>query len=450
VEHTEGAEPHPARGEKGNEPAADGEPHPDGAGKEPDGPDGHDGDEEAHEPKAPLPVRLRAWQKKHPRAAIALAVLAVALVVGGVLLWLWLRTFEDTDDAQIDGHIASVSARISGNVAAVHVDDNLRVKEGQLLLELDPRDYQVAVATAEAELAQAEAQLAGAAPEVPITKQSNETRVSSSEEDVTNAEAALSAAVRDHDGAEAAVREAQAAQQRAATDLARYKYLVGQHAVPQEKYDQIVETAKTTTAALDSASAQARARAKAVEQAQARLAQAQSRSQEASRNAPHQLFVQRANIAAREAAVRAARSALEQARLNLSYTRIVAPYDGIVGRRSVEPGNHIAPGQEMLALVDMRELYVTANFKETQLHPIRLGQHVRVHVDALGRDFDGWVDSFGAASGSRFSLLPPENATGNYVKVVQRLPMRLRINPNQPGADQLRPGMSVEPKVYIR
>ena len=442
MEHSEGAEPHREPWEKAEQPAS--EAH-DG-----DGHDEHGPDADPAPPKAPLGLRMRRWRQGHPRAAVALGVVAVAAIVGGVLLWLWLRSFEDTDDAQIDGHIASVSARVAANVAAVHVDDNMRVKEGQLLIELDPRDYQVAVDRAEADLAQAEAQLAGANPEVPITKQSNETRVSSSAEDVTNAEAALSAAARDHDAALAAVRESLAGQQKADADLARYKYLLGQQAVPRERYDAIVETAKSATAGVDSARARAKAAAKSVEQAQARVAQAESRSQEASQNAPHQLFVQRANIAARQAAVRAAKSALEQARLNLGYTRIVAPYDGLVGRRNVEPGNHVTPGQELLALVDTRELYVTANFKETQLHEIAVGQHVRVHVDALGRNFDGWVDSFGAASGSRFSILPPENATGNYVKVVQRIPMRLRINPNQPGIDQLRPGMSVEPKVYVR
>jgi membrane fusion protein (multidrug efflux system) len=403
---------------------------------------------EKHEPSRR--ERMRAWRRRHPRGTLLLVLALLAVLAGAFLLWHHLSRFENTDDAQIDGHIAAVSARVAGNVIGVYVDDHQQVKAGQLLLELDPRDFQVATARAEAELAQAEAQLEGATPQVPITTQTTQTRVATTEDDVANAEAAEASAERDHDAAIAAVREAEANHVRARADLSRAKYLLQESAIPRERYDSVVATARSASAAVDSARARAKAAQKVVDQQQGRLEQARSRQAEALHNAPHELYVQRANIVAKQAAVRAAKAQLERARLDLSYVRVSAPFDGIAGKRSVEPGNRVGAGEELMALVDTHELYVTANFKETQLRHMHVGQPARVYVDALNRYFDGWVESIAAASGARYSLLPPENATGNYVKVVQRIPVRIRLKPNQPDADRLRVGMSVEPRVQVK
>jgi membrane fusion protein (multidrug efflux system) len=235
---------------------------------------------------------------------------------------------------------------------------------------------------------------------------------------------------------------------RTAADLHRYRFLLKERAVPQQQYDDRLAAARVADAAVTSGRAQARSAAHVVAQQRARLGQAQSRLTEANKNAPRQVAIDRANVDQRAAAIRAAEAAVAQARLNLEYTRIVAPFDGIVGRRTVEVGMHIEPAQQLLAIVDIGDLWVTANFKETQLRHMRAGARATVRVDAFGRRYDGWVESLGAASGSRFSLFPPENATGNYVKVVQRLPVRIRLK--DPDRTRLRPGMSVEPRVYLR
>jgi membrane fusion protein (multidrug efflux system) len=377
-------------------------------------------------------------------------VLVALALAGAALLWLWLRTFERTDDAQVDGHISPLSVRVPGTVAAVFVEDNQAVRRGDLLVELDAHDYQVALARAEAELAQARAQLEAEAPSVPIVSTSNLTAVSTAGDEVANADAAVAAAERDYQSAEARRTAARAEATRATVDEKRYRYLVRERAIPEERWDQVEATARTARAALASASALARSARKAVEQQRARRSQAESRQLEAQKNAPRTLDQRQSLLEARRAAVKIAEAQVARARLDLEYTRVCAPFDGVVGRRAVEPGQRVQPGEQLLALVDLGHLWVTANFKETQLGRLRIGQHARISVDALSRTIDGRVESFSPASGARFSLLPPENATGNFVKVVQRLPVRIRIAPGPETARRLRIGMSVVPRVRVR
>ena len=440
--------PHPRPGNGHDEPRRDEHDEPRRDEHDEHVPD--DPDKKPERPQQPLRIRAAAWRREHPRGFVLLVAGLVVALAAAVLLWWHFHTHESTDDAQIDGHIAPVSARVAGTVVAVHVEDNTEVQRGQPLAELDPRDYQVALARAEAALAQARAELAAENPNMPITATSNVTQIATTSDDVDNAKAGIAAAEREQQSTLARVRSAEAANTRAEADLARQKYLLAQRAITQERFDQIAATAKAARADLDSARALTRAAAKTVEQQQLKLQQAQSRAGEAARNAPRQISIREANIEAKEAAVKAAEAAVERAKLDLAYTKIVAPVHGVVGKRNVEPGQHVQVGEELLAVVALDDLWVTANFKETQMRRMQPGQTVRIKVDALGETVDGTVESFAGATGARYSLLPPENATGNYVKVVQRLPVRIRIKPDQDPHHRLRPGMSVEPTVTLR
>jgi membrane fusion protein, multidrug efflux system len=448
------------------DPRADGDGHvaavQDAPDVEPGGDEPHPGGGNGHErrerrerrddeppPKPPLRARVRRWRRQHPRGAVILVVAVVLALAAGVVLWWWLHVHESTDDAQIDGHIAPVGVRIAGTVTAVHVEDNQAVTAGQLLVELDPRDYEVALARAEAELAQARANLEAEHPNVPITATSNLTQVLTTGEDITTARAAVAAAERDAQAALARVHAAEATDARAQADLARNRFLIGQRAIAPQRFDEIAATAKAAHAELASQQATARAAQKAVDEQRARLQQALSRAGEAQKNAPHQLSIKQANTDAKTAAVKIAEANVARAKLDLDYTRITAPLAGVVGRRSAEPGQRVQPGEQLLAIVALDDLWVTANFKETQLRQLRIGQSVHVHVDALAAAIDGTVESFAGASGARYSLLPPENATGNFVKVVQRLPVRIKIAPDQDTKRRLRPGMSVVPRVRV-
>jgi membrane fusion protein, multidrug efflux system len=394
--------------------------------------------------------RIRQWRAAHPRATwLIWGGLAVAVVVA-VALWLHLRTYVSTDDAQIDADISSISARVSGVVTAVRVVDNQYVHAGDVLAELDPADFQVAVARAEASLAQARAQTEAQLPSLPITTTTTQTSRATSAADVEVARSELTAAERDVDSARARVAQAEAQARLAAVDYQRSVELRATNAVAQVDLDQHTAARDSANAELTAARAALESAKKRVDQHRERVAQAQSRLGETEKNAPKEVDIQAANIESRKASVKDAEAALEQAKLNLAYARIVAPVSGVVGRKSVNIGNHVTPGQQLLVIVQVDHLWVTANFKETQIHDMHPGQRARVGVDAYGVELDATVESMPGASGSRFSLFPPENATGNYVKVVQRLPVRLRILPNQRRYDELRPGMSVEPKVYIR
>ncbi len=389
-------------------------------------------------------VRVRRAAK-----VLILLLLLGAVAAGGYRGWLYLQSFESTDDAQIDGPMTTISPRVAGTVIAVKVSENQAVLPGQTLVELDPRDYAVAVDQAKATLAQAEAQALTGNPNVQITSTSMASGIATTETDVTNAEAAVSAAERDYQADLARLREAESASAKAQADLARYKMLVAKEEVSREEYDQRVALAQSAAAAVDRYRATAASSQKEIQQRQGTVEQARVRLEQARKNAPLEVAIQRAGLSSRVAGALAARAALEQTRLNLEYTKIPAPVGGIVGRKSVEVGMRVQPGQQLMALIPVDDVWVTANFKETQLRYMRPGQKARIHVDTFGRDYDGYVESLPAATGARYSLLPPENATGNFVKVVQRLPVRIRFAAGQDPEHRLRPGMSVEPKVWL-
>ncbi len=376
-------------------------------------------------------------------------LLLLTAAIAGVLYWLHSRQFESTDDAQVNAHLNSVTSRIDGTITKVYVDDNQTVKTGQALVELDARDYQTSLNQTLAQLNQARSLVVAERPNIPITEVENVTNISTGEAEVANAEAALASAERDRDSAAAKVVEAEANNTKAQADLARYKLLIDKEEVSQQEYDQILAAAKSQAAILTANQASVDAARHTVDQRRAQLLQAQSRLAQYRHTAPQQIAIRRATIASNQASAQSAQAQVELAQLKLSYTKITAPVDGIVMQRSAEVGAHIAAGQQLMQIAQVGGLWVTANFKETQLRTIRPQQSATIHVDALKQDFDGYVESIGASTGSVASVLPPENATGNYVKVVQRIPVRLRFRPNQNGLDRLRPGMSVEPRVRI-
>ncbi|HLH42278.1 MAG TPA: HlyD family secretion protein [Bryobacteraceae bacterium] len=394
---------------------------------------------------------------------------AVAMIVlGGIgagtyMVWNRLRQVESTDDAQIDGTIVPVSSRVGGYVIQVLVGDQQYVKAGETLVQLDKRDYDVAVARARANLADAQAALRGAQNSVPVASISTASALSgarSAREDaavaVSWAEQQLGAAQARLKLAEANVRVALANRNKADQDVIRYKGLVEKDEISKQNYDQVVaaaQAAEATVEAQQAAAAEARqnvtAAEKAVDQARAKLQQADA-AVEGARVGPSQVKLAEAGVAVAAAQIAQKKADLDQAELNLSYSTIAAPVEGIVGRKAVDPGQNIAAGQQLMSIVNLDDIWVTANFKETQLKNMRIGQKVDIEVDGNGRTYTGKIERISGASGARFSLLPPENATGNFVKVVQRIPVRISIDPGQNGDHALRPGMSVTPKVHVR
>lgn len=383
------------------------------------------------------------------RSRTFLVSLGVGVILVSLLLWWHFSRWENTDDAQIDGHLNQLSARIAGHVLSVNFEDNQFVRAGTVLVEIDPADYRVAYQRAKAELAEAVAAADAAGAGVPITAADTRSRVLSARARVDNSQAAIRAAVKQYDAARAKLAEAKAYGVKAQKDLERYTPLVEKDVISRQQYDQVVASAKAATAGVDAADAGMLAAAQQVTEARGGLAQAQAELR-AANTAPQQVRVSRSRAESAQAALQRADAALKQAELNLGYTKIVAPVDGITGKKSVEVGQNVSPGQVMAYVVPVSDIWVTANFKETQLQKIRPGQRVTIDVDAYDKSFDGYVESIGAASGARFSLFPPENATGNYVKVVQRVPVRIRLNPGQDPYHLLRPGMSVVPKVRVK
>ena len=394
----------------------------------------------------PPPPRTRG----RVRALLTVLLIGIALATAGFFYWRYTQTYESTDDAQVDGHLNSISPRVAGTITAVYFDENQFVKAGDLVAEIDPRDFQVTLSQAQAELTQKEAEIAVTNPNVPIVSQSSQTNIETSRADVATAEAAVAGAERDYLAALGRLREAEANDLKARDDLGRYKALVEKDEIARQIYDQAGASASAAAAAVDTARAAAEASQKIVDQRRAQLAQSQSRLAEAGANAPHQLAISHANVAAKQADAQVTKARLEQARLNVSYTKIYAPVSGVISKRSVEVGNHVQAGQQLFLIAQIDNLWVTANFKETQLAHIRPGQRVSIEVDAYGNRLNGYVESMPGATGAIMSLLPPENATGNYVKVVQRLPVRIRFDKNHQGLDRLRPGMSVVPKVMLK
>jgi membrane fusion protein (multidrug efflux system) len=387
--------------------------------------------------------------REHPiKIAVFLLVLAGA-AVGGYRLWNYLESYESTDDAEIDGDIYSVTSRIAGTIHAVNVQDNQAVKAGQLLVELDPRDYEVSLEQAKAALNESRSLIAVARPNIPITSVTTQTTLSTSVTDIAESRAAVAGAQRDYESAVADVRRAEADSVKAQADLARYKLLIAKDEISRQQYDQAEAEAKSSAANVDAKRAGAEAAGRRIEEAQARLEQSLTKQTEAERNRPQQIAIQNATVENRQASALHQQTLVDQAILNLSYTKIFAPVDGIIGKKNAEPGQQMAPGQQLMAVVPVSNIWVTANFKETQLKKMHPNQRATIHVDSYDRDYEGYVESVAGATGARFSLLPPENATGNYVKVVQRVPVRIRIKEGQDPNHELRPGMSVDPKVWL-
>jgi membrane fusion protein (multidrug efflux system) len=347
-------------------------------------------DEPANQERSsgPMVARFKGSRSRLRRVGgtLALAAVAAALTVVGLRGWAYLSSYESTDDAQVDGHIVPISSRIGGTLAHVYVQDTDFVKAGQLLAEIDPRDNQAALDNARANLAQAVAQ--------------------------------VDSAIAEFNAALSRVRQAEATNAQAQRDAERFKSLFAQHIVSGSEFDDKARAAEVDAAAIEADKASAKAANTA--------------------------------IASRQAAVRAAQANVDQALLNLSYTKIVAPIGGVVGEKTVELGQHVEPSQQLLAIVPLNDIWITANYKETQIRRMKAGQRATIYVDATGREYEGYVEGLGGASGQKYSLIPAENATGNYVKVVQRLPVRIRLAIGQNTDNRLRPGMSVEPRVWLR
>jgi membrane fusion protein (multidrug efflux system) len=387
--------------------------------------------------------------RDHPiKIAIFLLVL-VGAGIAGYRLWNYFDSYETTDDAEVDGDIYAVTSRIAGTIKAVYVEDNQAVKAGQLLVELDPRDYEVALEQTKAALNESRSLVAVARPNVPITSVSTQTTLATSVTDIAQTRAALAGAQRDYESAVADIRKAEADNVKAQADLSRYKQLVAKDEISKQQYDQAEAAANSAAADVDAKRATAEASARNIEEQQARLEQSQTRQIEAERNRPQQIAIQNATVENRQASALHQQTLVDQAVLNLSYTKIFAPIDGVIGKKNAEPGQQVAPGQQLMADVPLTNIWVTANFKETQLKKMRPGQRATIHVDSYDKDYQGSVESIAGATGARFSLLPPENATGNYVKVVQRVPVRIRIKEGEDPNHELRPGMSVDPKVWL-
>lgn len=401
----------------------------------------------AGEPVSGAPER-RSYSPPKKRKKLLIVAGAVLAVFVGVVLWLYFSSYESTDDAQVDVHLYPVSARISGYVVAVNVDDNQWVEKGKVLVEIDPKDYEVAVAQARANLANSEATAQSLNITVPITSVNTSSQLSFTSSDIESAKAGIASAEKQLAAAHYQLVQAQATDVRAQDDLKRYKLLVDKKEVADQIYDQALATARASTAAVAGAEATEAAAEQAVEQANSRLAQAQANHQYAE-TAPQQVSSTKARARAAIADVEQKRALLEQAELNLQYTKVIAPVSGVVNK-TVVVGLNVQPGQQMLTVVPLEEVWITANFKETQLRHMRVGQKAKIHVDSSGRTFYGHVDSLAGATGPLFSLLPPENATGNYVKIVQRLPVKIVLEPGENKDHQLRPGMNVVPYVYLK
>jgi membrane fusion protein (multidrug efflux system) len=396
-------------------------------------------------------------KKRLPLIAAAAAVL---LVVAGV--WLWATAGrESTDDAQVDAHVTPIAARVGGTVLRVPVSDNQQVDAGAVLVELDRRDYEIALERARADLADAKAGAMAAAVNVPITSTTSAGNVATARGGVEEAEAGFSEAVQSVEAAkarlataQARLREQEANATRAARDVERLKGLLAKDEISQQQFDAAVAAADASRAAADSARSQVQEAQLAISVAQSRVAGSRAGQQRATaelrtaETAPQQVTATRARAESAQARVKQAEAAVKQAELNLEYSVVKAPIKGVVSRKSVEPGQVVQPGQPLMSIIPLEQVWITANFKETQLAGMRVGQPVTIKVDAYGgRKFKGHVESVAAATGSRFSLLPPENATGNFVKVVQRVPVKIVLEQGQDPEHLLRPGMSVTPIV---
>jgi membrane fusion protein (multidrug efflux system) len=397
------------------------------------------------------------------RVRLLLGVVLLLVVVAGA--WAWATAgHESTDDAQVDAHVTQMAARVGGTVTQVAVNDNQLVEAGTLLVQLDPRDYQLAVDKARAELADAEASAVAAQSGVPITTTTAASNVTTARGGIAQAQSGVAAWEKEIDAArarlvsaQARVREADANAAKSARDVERLRGLLAKDEVSQQQFEATSATAEAQKAASESARSQVAEAEAGIRVAESKLAQARAGEDQAraemqtAQTGPSQVMATKARASAAEAHVQQARATLAQAELNLQYTTVKAPVRGIVSKKGINVGQVVQAGQPLLALVQIDDVWVTANFKETQLKDMRPGQRAVVAVDAYGgRRYTGKVDSLAGATGARFSLLPPENATGNFVKVVQRVPVKIVLDPGQDAEHLLRPGMSVTPTVYLK
>jgi len=383
---------------------------------------------------------------------VALIACLLVAIAAGILIYRALL-YEGTDDAQVQGHIMPLSARVSGQILKVECEQGQIVHAGDILVVIDPRDYTVARNQAAADLADAEAAAISSHLSVPITSASAFSTLDSAQAAVKNAEAGVAAAQQNLQADQAALQQAEANAARTDADLARYEQLVKKEDISQQQYDAALSSARANQAAVKTAEAIVAAAGQALQQAQGRLVQAKADLRSA-QTAPKQVLLTDAKARSAEAQVALRKARLEQAQLNLDYTIIRSPVTGVVGKRTAEIGQNASVGQELIDVVPLDDIWVVANFKETQLAHMKPKQPVDIRVDAYGRKWTGHVSNLGGGTGSVFSLIPPENATGNYVKVVQRIPVRIdfdrqdRGNFNAEGL--LKPGMSVEPEVKVR
>jgi membrane fusion protein (multidrug efflux system) len=402
-------------------------------------------------PQAAKLELLSTTRNEKKTTRIVMAGLAILLACGAAIGWaFYAQRYESTDDAQVDGHLNIVSSRVSGTTAAVYVSDNQTVEAGQLLVDLDPSELKVAYSQTKAQYDQAVAQLKAQRPSVGITQADNAAAEITGDVQVAQAKSAFAAASQDLASASAKLAEAEAIRARDDAGLARYEQLFQASTISRQDYDRAIAAAHSADANVDVAKANIASSEKLVEQRKAEIQAQIARREQIARTAPGQLTIRQADLANAQANVEAAAAQLNRADLNLRFCHIVSPVRGIVTQRTAEIGNRVSEAQPLMMIVATGDTWVTANFKETQLAKIYAGQRAKVHVDALKKDFEGRVDSIPAITGARSSVLPPENATGNYIKVVQRMPVRIRLNANQENLERLRPGMSIEATVWLK
>lgn len=397
------------------------------------------------------------------RVQVIVGVVVVLLLGAGTYFFL-TRGQESTDDAQVDAHVTPIQAQVSGSILKVAVVDNQVVEAGAELVVIDPRDYEIALTRAQAQLADAKAEAVAAQAAGLIMSTTTTSNVSTAQGGVTHAESGVSEAENGIAVArarlltmQARLREQDANALKANRDVERFKGLLAKDEIAQQQYDAAVASAAATTASVESARAQVTEAEASIRASQSRLTQAQVGRETAgadlrtAQTGPQQVVASRAKAEAASARVSLAEVAVKQAELNLQRTSVKSPVAGIVSKKNVEPGQVIQAGQPLMTVIPLDRVWITANFKETQLKDMRVGLPVTVEVDAYGgREFNGKVESIAAATGSRFSLLPPDNATGNFVKVVQRVPVKIVLDTGQDPDHLLRPGMSVTPTVHTR
>jgi membrane fusion protein (multidrug efflux system) len=414
------------------------------------------------EPGPPRNGLADRWAQPQFRRTVLGAALLILVITLSLVVYYYNRV--STDDAQVDGHITPLAAKVYGSVLQVLVNDNQSVKAGQVLVRLDPRDYQAKVDLARAALALAEAQAQAAHVGVPLTQETTQSGTSSAEAQLEAAAADYRRAIMTYENASSSelgharanLDSKQASNDRAQADLARMKPLLAKGEISQLQYDAYLAAARVAESEWKAAREQLASTEKNADIARATMAAAKAKVDQA-RAAVAQAVANRKQVSIREAdsasavaAVAQAQANLEAAELQWSYTTIVAPIDGVVTKKSVEPGQIVQPGQGLLVLIPLHDIWVTANFKETQLAKVRPGQKAEIKVDMYGKTFPGHVDSVAGATGARLSLLPPENATGNFVKVVQRIPVKIVLDPIPPEKAVLRPGMNVEATIITK